>query len=301
MKLRIGIDGGGTTTRAVLIDTDLTVLGRGEAPSSNHYGVGMARAIENIRAAGDAALQSAKVKLTDIDGWGLGLAGACSSAEQSAVHQALSPFISDAKLVVDEDAAAAQAGAFGGEPGAVCIAGTGANCFGINARGERARADGWGPLLGDRGSGYSIGENALRAVCRAQDGAGPATSLLDPVLQSLNAPSFDALIQIVYAAEFSRDRIAALFPLVLQHAASGDAVANSLLEQAGCALAATATAVLVKLELQQVAVTGGVLTQPSALRRTFEEQLRKHVPGALATDPIYDAAIGAALLLPKYA
>jgi len=296
MKLRIGIDGGGTTTRAVLID-GLTVLGRGEAASSNHYSVGMERAVENICAAAAGALQSASAAQSDIDGWGLGLAGACSPAEQSAVQAALQPFIGEAFLVVDEDAAAAQAGAFGGGPGAVCIAGTGANCFGINARGQHARADGLGPLLGDRGSGYSIGENALRAVCRAHDGAAPATSLLDPVFQSLKADSIDALVQIVYAPAFSRDRIAALFPLVLQHAAAGDAVALTLLTDAGSALAATAGAVLAKLELQQVAVTGGVLTQPSALRQTFEKCLQQNSEGASVTEPLYDAAIGAALLL----
>ncbi|HEX8834201.1 MAG TPA: BadF/BadG/BcrA/BcrD ATPase family protein, partial [Abditibacteriaceae bacterium] len=226
----------------------------------------------------------------------LGLAGICSQGEQQLMETRLRPLV-DGHFALDEDAAAAQAGAFAGGEGVVCIAGTGANCFGINSNGDRARADGLGPLLGDRGSGYSIGENALRAACAADDGSGPQTSLLPSVLNVWKITSVDEIVQMVYAPDWKRDRTAALFPIVLREAAAGDAVSLALLEDAGNALAATATAVLRKLDIRQVAVTGGVLTQDSAVRRTFESALQNAVPGVRITEPKYDAAIGAALLL----
>jgi N-acetylglucosamine kinase len=297
MNYKIGVDGGGTTTRAVVIDESLNVLGRGEAGSSNHYSVGPERAIENIRRAVDSALSNAQVLAREVEGWGLGLAGACTASEQDLLRPRLEAIAPGTRVLVDEDAAAAQSGAFGGGEGVVCIAGTGANCFGINVAGERARADGLGPLLGDRGSGYSIGENALRAICEAYDSSGPATTLLQPVLQAMGVTSVDELVQTVYQPDFKRDRVAAVFPVVLEHARQGDAVAIGLLENAGAALAASTAAILRKLGLSRVAVTGGVLTLESPVRERFSGALQEVVPGVSIESPQYDAAIGAALLL----
>lgn len=297
MIYRIGVDGGGTTTRAVLIDESAVELGRGEAGTSNHYSVGTDRAIENIRRAVDAALSSARVLEREVSGWGLGLAGACTASEQGVLRARLEPVAGAARVQVDEDAAAAWAGAFGGEPGAICIAGTGANCFGVGPDGQRARADGLGPLLGDRGSGYHIGESALRAVCAAEDGSGPQTSLLAPVLAAFEAGSIDALVQTVYKPDFKRDRVASVVPLVFEAARAGDAVAIGLLQQAGEALAATTLSVLRKLGVARVAPVGGVLTQESAVREQYESVLRTALPEICIEEPRHDAAIGAALLL----
>jgi N-acetylglucosamine kinase len=296
MNFRIGIDGGGTTTRAVVIDEHNTALGRGEAGSSNHYSVGQEHAVANIRRAVDAALSDAQILEREVVSWGLGLAGVCSAAEQSLVRSRLER-VAGVQLAVEEDAVAAWAGAFGGEAGAICIAGTGANCYGRNDAGESARADGLGPLLGDRGSGYSIGEATLRAICAADEGSGPQTALLEPVLQKLEAASVEELVQLVYRPDFKRDRVASVVPLVFAHANTGDAVAHRILSDAGDALAATTLAVMRRLHLARVAPVGGVLSQNSPLRERYEAVLRREIPDIKIEDPRYDAAIGAALLL----
>ncbi|MYS50866.1 ATPase, partial [Streptomyces sp. SID6013] len=77
------------------------------------------------------------------------------------------------------DAVTAHAGALGGRAGVVLAIGTGSVAVGIGADGTYARVDGWGPLLGDDGSGARIGTAGLRAALRAHDGRGPATALLD--------------------------------------------------------------------------------------------------------------------------
>jgi N-acetylglucosamine kinase-like BadF-type ATPase len=206
----------------------------------------------------------------------------------------------DAALTVDEDSAAAWAGAFANpegqiEPGAICIAGTGANCFGVNAAGERAKADGLGPLLGDRGSGYWIGETTLRAICGANDGAYPETALLRPVLDYYGVATVDQLIPIVYAPDFSRARLAGVLPILIQHA-SEDAVAARILREAGEQLAITTAAVLKRLGLNAVAITGGVLQNAALVRESYEAVLSERVPGVKVIEPRYDAVIGAALL-----
>lgn len=300
--LKIGVDGGGTTTRAVVIEdagaeSAMAVLGRGEAGSSNHYNVGLEAAAANILQAVHAALEAANVAREAIETFGFGLAGACTPSEQSLVSGKLAAITRGKSFVVDEDAAAAQSGAFAGGPGAVMIAGTGANCFGVNAQNERARADGLGPLLGDRGGGYRIGEAALRAICASDDGSGSPTSLVAPGLQSFGVDSVEELVKIVYQPNFTRNPVAALFPIVLQEAQNGDSVAQDLLQDAGRELALSARAVLRKLQLSRVAIVGGVLENALPVRVAFEKNL-----GALIADvevilPQYDAAIGAALLV----
>ena len=297
--IRIGIDGGGTTTRAVIIEQTeqgLQALGRGEAGSSNHYNVGLDATAANIQTAIELALKEANLPGSAIESYGFGLAGACTPAEQELLSGKLAPLAHGQDFVVDEDAAAAQSGAFAGGAGAVCIAGTGANCFGINKQGERGRADGLGPLLGDRGGGYRIGEAALRAICSANDGSGPQTSLLEPCLQALGVANVDELVQIVYQPEFSRTQIAALFPVVLQEAANDDQIAKGMLHDAGRDLACTTLAVLKKLDLQRVAIVGGVLTNAELVRASYEAHLLEAIPEIEVILPQYDAAIGAALL-----
>jgi N-acetylglucosamine kinase-like BadF-type ATPase len=298
--IKIGFDGGGSTTRAVIIEQHgdvIKVLGRGEAGSSNYHGVGLDATRENCRKALHHALYQAEVNDSQIAGFGFGLAGACSQADIAQLRPALAPLCGDAPFVVDEDAPAAQAGAFAGGPGAILIAGTGTNCYGVNAQGEVARADGWGPLLGDRGAGYRIGEAALRAICAAHDGAGESTSLTQPCLEKLGAGSTGDLIQIVYHPQFTRDRIAALFPIVLDEAGAGDSVAQGLLEYAGLELAQTARAVLQKIGVSQVALLGGVLEHAAPVRHAFETHLRAAMADLQIVEPRYDAAVGAALLL----
>jgi N-acetylglucosamine kinase-like BadF-type ATPase len=297
--LKIGIDGGGTSTRAVVIEhtnDEIKVLGRGEAGSSNHYGVGLEMATKNISTAIGAAQSAAGISESAVQSYGFGLAGACTPAEQSLLAGRLGVLAGGQDFVIDEDAAAAQAGAFAGGPGAICIAGTGANCFGINEHNERARADGLGPLLGDRGGGYRIGEAALRAICASEDGSGQKTALVEPCLSTLKITSIDELVQLVYQPNFARSRIAALFPVVMQTAQDGDALAQELLHDAGRELAATTLAVLQKLQLQRVAPGGGVFENAPAVRAAYEKRLQEVLPAVELVAPQYGAAIGAALL-----
>ncbi len=295
-SFRIGVDGGGTTTRAVVIDGDLQVLGRGEAGPGNFYSAGEKAAVENILAAVKAATNNANIKPGDIGSWGLGLAGACSDSDKAAQRNALLPHAGAANIVVDEDAAAAQAGAFAGRAGAICIAGTGANCFGVNENGERRGADGFGPLLGDRGSGYWCGEQALRAACASYDGSGQNTALQESVFNQLGAKDVYQMIEIVYVPDFKKDRIAALFPLVLQAAAAQDAVALDILQRAGQELAKTTLAVLRPLKINRVAPVGGLLANNTAVRPAYEYALREALPDVEFIEPMHDALIGAALL-----
>ncbi len=296
MQFRVGIDGGGTTTRAVIIDEANQVLGRGQSDSSNLYNLGLNAALQSIATAIEEALGAANIARDAVSSWGFGLAGISGPAEKARWRAALEPiYIGD--LAVDEDVAAAWAGALGEENliagGAVLIAGTGANCFGQNANGERRRVDGWGPLLGDRGSGYWLGESAIRAAIAGCDGAAPPTSLQNALLKHFEVENVEDLVGVVYAADFRRDRIAAFVPHVIESARAGDAVAADLLKQSGHQLGQTARAVLEPLKLNKLALTGGLLQNSPEIRAALQTALGGEIELA---QPCFEAVVGAAFL-----
>ena len=294
---RIGVDGGGTTTRAVVIDaTHNLVFSRGHSGSSNLWNTGLEGALENIRMAIAEALERAGMVVGQIETFGFGLAGASGESEKEMWTGALRAIYGE-HIRVDEDVAAALVGAFGPDElsqsgGAVLIAGTGANCFGQNADGGRVRVDGWGPMLGDRGSGFWLGESAIRAGVAAVDGAGESTTLGAALLEHFAVFDLNALVGVVYAPTFARDRIAAFVPLVLNTARDGDEVSQRLLNEAGVQLASTARAVLQPLELHELALTGGLLENAPEVRQSLADAL----PGVELIEPRFEPVVGAALL-----
>jgi N-acetylglucosamine kinase-like BadF-type ATPase len=115
------------------------------------------------------------------------------------------------------------------------------------------------------------------------------------VLDYYGVATVDQLIPIVYAPDFSRARLAGVLPILIQHA-SEDAVAARILREAGEQLAITTAAVLKRLGLNAVAITGGVLQNAALVRESYEAVLSERVPGVKVIEPRYDAVIGAALL-----
>ena len=216
--------------------------------------------------------------------------------EKARWRAALEP-VYGANIAVDEDVAAAWAGALGPENlsagGAVLIAGTGANCFGRNASGERRRTDGWGPLLGDRGSGYWLGESGIRAAVAGFDAATAPTSLQAALLQHFDVADVGALVGVVYSADFRRDRVAAFVPHVIAAARAGDAIAADLLRASGTQLGQTARAVLQPLKLKKLALTGGLLENSPEIRIALQEALGAEIE---FIEPCYEAVVGAAFL-----
>jgi N-acetylglucosamine kinase-like BadF-type ATPase len=254
---------------------------------------------------------------------GLGLAGVRREDDAAKMRIQLASLPAGQPFVLDHDAAAAQCGAFSGGAGLVLSAGTGAICFGVDETGERFFADGWGPILGDEGGGYWIGQQALRAVCRAADGRGPRTRLTAAVFHALDVNDCDGLVRLVNAPGFERDRIAALAQCVFDTAEMGGQVSLEIRERAvshlGACVAAATRAMLTRAreraEPEQpkpqeiaVALRGGLMEDDffrAAVGYDIGERMvemkRDYWPVAAwrVVKPQYEAAVGAALLAQK--
>lgn len=219
---------------------------------------------------------------------GVGAAGAWAAPEAArALAHALASS-TKARTVVASDVVTAHAGALGGAPGVLLIAGTGAAALGADADGIRL-VDGWGPDIGDFGSGSWLGREAARAVQRAAVGLGPATSLTDAVAASI-LPAGDVISWIGEGGSIAR-RLGTLAPLVLDAAAAGDRVAGDIAAEAVRLL--TASAVAASTRTRDVVLHGG-LTDHAWFRTELTSSL--HAAGRTIAPASGDALDGALLL-----
>src|ERR1044071_335496 len=197
MNYIIGVDGGGTKTLALLADLDGLVIARGVSGPSNYNAVGFETACEALENAINAARSSQPGEISALC---LGLAGA---GRQEDIEQfqlwAVEKFPRTAVKVVN-DAEILLAAASPSGPALALICGTGSIVYGRTVRGELIRAGGWGYLFGDEGSGYAMGQAALRAVMQAYDRRGPSTLLTDLVLQQRGLSSPPELVRSIYRA-----------------------------------------------------------------------------------------------------
>ncbi|WP_315637473.1 MULTISPECIES: BadF/BadG/BcrA/BcrD ATPase family protein [Microbacterium] len=211
-----------------------------------------------------------------IDTLGVGAAGAWFAPEAAAELAAALAARTGARVAVASDVVTAHAGALDGAAGVLLIAGTGAVALGVDPSGARL-VDGWGPELGDFGSGSWLGREALRAVLRAQDGLAAPTALTAALAAPVGPPS---AVQAWLAADGAlARRLATLAPLVLAAAADDDPVARGIVEDAVRLLAATTAAAAGPTA--DVALHGGLTDHDgfrAALTRALEGSGRRVVP-----------------------
>jgi len=271
--LLLGVDGGQTATVAWIADASGRVLGRGAAGPCNHTKSpgGRRRFVSALRESLQAACREADLKRRPrFASACLGFSGGPADKRELAAE-----LIQAERMLVTTDAEIALAGATGGEPGIVVIAGTGSIALGRNRSGRTARAGGWGYLFGDEGGAFDIARQALRAALRSEEGWGPKTSLVPRLLRATNCRTINDALHLFYTEEWPRDRIAALAPLVSRAAAGGDHAARAVLDGAAASLSELALAVRRQLFRKParaaITHTGGVFESP-IVRRAFERR-----------------------------
>jgi N-acetylmuramic acid 6-phosphate etherase len=285
--LVLGIDGGGTRTVAFLATPSADgwkLLGRGEAGPSNQKAVGVSAALAALDAAVREAFAATGQPRRPVRAACLGLAGAGQPADQEVIRGWATRVGLAATVEVTADAALLLAAGTPDGWGVAVVAGTGSMTFARSADGRTARAGGWGPLMGDEGSGYGIALEGLRAAVRAADGRGPATQLTEHLLAALKLTRPEELVGAVYGSD--RTSLAALAPVVLQAAAAGDATADAIVARAADELAAAAAAAARQLGLGPafpVALAGGLFVSSADFRQRFLAALAGR---GLRADPI---------------
>jgi N-acetylglucosamine kinase-like BadF-type ATPase len=294
----VGVDGGGTKTEAVIMDTSQRVIGEGRAGPSNPLRVGIANAAAAVREAVDKACNMAKVRRSDLVAAEIGLAGAGRKELRARMREALAT-LGIAHMEVVTDADIALYGATDGSPGIVVIAGTGSICLGINARGKRFIAGGWGPIAGDEGGGAWIARRALRAIAHASDGRGPKTLLTQAACSYFHVTSADDLTTAIYAPSITNERLAGFGKDVVEAAKAKDPVAQQIMAEGGTELGLAVIAVIRNLQMErdgfQIAVVGGVFAASGELMiAPLREAVKKVAPKAYFAPSHFTPAVAAA-------
>lgn len=295
MSWVVGVDGGGTRTRAVVLDAEGVEVGRAEGPGVVVTRERAAVAVHAVSTTVKAAVEEAGGRLP-VDALWAGLAGAGQDAARTAVLGALVKAGLASVVHVGTDVEAAFHDAFGEGPGILLISGTGSIAWARTDAGFRVRVGGWGHHLGDEGSGYWIGLAALRAVVRAEDGRDPPTALTAPVLERCGQRHARGLIGWVDGA--TKGDVAALAPLAAEIAAAGDPAAEAVIAEAVGHLDAHVAVTLAKLgnsgEPPPVRLWGGLLADGGPLGGAVTAALAAR--GIVVAETEIDPPAGAARL-----
>jgi N-acetylglucosamine kinase-like BadF-type ATPase len=295
-KYFLGVDGGQSSTTALVGDETGRVIAHARGGPCNHVSASEARE-KFLRVIGGVvgeALDSAGLPQDLLfEAACLGFSGGAADKELL-----IGQLIQVRRKLVTNDALIALTGAHAGGPGIITIAGTGSICYGRNAAGKIGRVGGWGFVFGDEGGGFDLTRQALRAALRFEEGWGPETSLHRLLLEATGAKNANDLLHKFYTPEFPRPRVAGFSKLVEQAALEGDVVAGALLDTSAQQLAAITSAAVRMLfpasaEPAAVAPVGGVF-RSARIRGRFQE-LVELGGAARVVEPSHGPAAGALL------
>jgi N-acetylglucosamine kinase-like BadF-type ATPase len=282
MKIVLGIDGGGTHTRASIVQGE-RVLAHAESGSIKRLRVGAEAAEANLRALLKDVYAQAGV--TGVYAASIGVASVSMPGVVEWITNVFNDFRVERSEVVGDEVIALDA-AFHGGPGILQIAGTGSNTIGRAPDGTRESAGGWSSRLGDEGSGYWIGVNSLRRALHAYDqmfDQAQPPQILRKVGEIWGTPNLDDLINL--GDSTPGPDFAALAPAINELAQAGDPVAKETLAQAAADLVEFVLLVRAKLRRKHsiagevpVAWTGGVIEHMTLVREAFFAGLKAAAP-----------------------
>jgi N-acetylglucosamine kinase-like BadF-type ATPase len=272
MKLILGIDGGGSKTTALLADQNGKTLGRGTAGSCAFQALPEAEVRLALRQSTANAFAEAGIPVQPVTVLGLGISGVDRPGDHLKVDQFLKEEnFAKKNIVVNDGLLLLWCGVLQGW-GIGVISGTGSIVYGRSRDGRLGRAGGWGFRFGDEGSGFMIGNEALRAIAHADDGRGPQTLLTSLVLNRWGLGKPSDLIPYVYQGNLPYSKVAQLASLVHTAAIQGDETALSILDEAADELTRAVSALCCQLDFSGAIPTafgGGVLLNMELIRSSL--------------------------------
>ena len=299
-KYVVGIDGGGTKTAAVVCDLEGSIHAEAQAGTSNALNIGFENAAKTILDLIEECRRTLGCTISQFGFIVAGLAGMGREADRLHMESMLKKMAAAwdwdlADLSIETDGRIALEGAFRGKPGIVIIAGTGSLIIAKDARGIIHRAGGWGRIIGDNGSGYAIGREALRAVIRGIDGMGPKTALTKLLARNFGLDSHESIMNAVYKNNLD---IASIAPLVIETAGKSDATADNIIRNEALKLTDGVAVLLRHFKARQVplAFAGGLLSINSVYSKKVRANLRRRFPKIRFQEPEQGSMLGAALI-----
>jgi len=300
MKYIIGIDGGGTKTECAVADLSGKVLHRTFGKPSNFLTIGVDAAVKNLFELIEGTLFKIEADFGDVKMLLIATTGAGREEDASVLKSKFNNYtmgegIKIKSVKVVSDARIALEGAFSGKAGCILIAGTGSILFGKDKNNVIHRNGGFGRLIGDEGSGHSIGRKGLTAVAKEFDGRGESTLITQLLNKKYNISSAPDLIMSIYKNNFD---IASIATLVLSAASEGDAVALQILDEEADELLLHINAVMKKMKSKKldIAFTGSLIANKNIYSDLLRKKIDDNLPSVKIKEPDNTPVEGAILL-----
>lgn len=279
MRYVLGFDGGGTKTECVLMDESRQILARTRSGPSNPTRVGFAAALASLVDAAEKALAASGKAASDIVTIHGGIAGIGAARAHPDFARKLTLKFPNATVLLNTDLSMALA-ATQEIPSVVVIAGTGSAVIGRNSPDNLAREGGLGPVLGDPGSAYDIGRQAI-VLCLRHSRRGQNSPLGEEILHAFRCNWVELQDQIRANADSVFPKV---FPIVAKAANDGDTDARALLQSAAEELSELVAPVVAALGLRDqsffLAKTGGVFDRSPFFDDPFDARAAKIAPNA---------------------
>ena len=305
MKYLIGIDGGGTKTDCAIADLSGKIIRQTSGKPSNFMIIGVEEALENIFALIEQNLFELGGDFSDVKQIVIGVAGAGREEDAMLLEKGFKDY-SDQEGVhfkgvkVVSDAHIALEGAFPNSAGCILIAGTGSILFGKDEKGTIHRVGGFGRLIGDEGSGYSIGRKALNAVSKASDGRGEETMISELIDAKMNHNTSKNIINKVYNEKLD---VASVAKIVIQAAEEGDPIAEDILDEEADELVLHIRSLIDKLQTNNlnVAFSGSLIDNKNYYSDLLKNKIKSTLPNIKVVKPANPPVSGAILFAKKLA
>jgi len=305
MKYLIGVDGGGTKTDSAIADLSGKIIHYTTGKPSNFLVVGIEEAVENIFALIEENLFKLEGDFANVKQIVIGVAGAGRKEDAQLLEKSFKDYSEEQGVhfkgvKVVSDAHIALEGAFPDSAGCILIAGTGSILFGKDEKGTIHRVGGFGRLIGDEGSGYSIGRKALNAVSKASDGRGEETLISELLNAKMNSGSDNSIINKVYKEKLD---VASVAKIVILAAEEGDPIAEDILDEEADELVLHIKSLINKIRTNNlnVAFSGSLIDNKNFYSDLLKNKIKSTLPNVKVVKPAFPPVSGAILFAKRLA
>ena len=295
MRCFLGIDGGGTKTKALLCDENLETVAVYTGAGINFNAIGMEKARENLKAVYDGVTSGQDISLLSVC---IGSAALEDRADGALVREFCGGVIGCGDIILDSDLFICLEAMDTGGPAAVAVCGTGSMAAGRDGSGRIVHTGGWGYLLGDEGSGYSFGKDSVKEALRNAEAHKEPTTLTRAVMEHFGVSSADELIGAVYREGAATGRVAAFAPEFFRLVKSGDPDALRIMDKNAEAFSKTVLTLLAGLpDITPLGLWGGIFLNSPEFADMFSGRIKKARPATdiapLPHPPEYGAVLAA--------
>lgn len=273
MKYFLGIDGGGTKTTAAVADETGNIICRATGKTLNFYAVGKASCRENLK----SLLKEIEEKhnISSFYATFIGCSALDGEADEKTISDLCDGIIDSEKIGMNSDAFVALKASKGN---CVAICGTGSMAIGEKADGSPVVKGGWGHIIGDEGSAYSIAVSALKLCCKLWD-EEEEHILLQKAQEYFGVADFRKAIDIIYSPETSKDVIAGFGAQVGTLAQSGCEEAESIIKEEAEKYAEAVHSLIKAVgNCKHLSLYGGVFKNSTLFREEFSDKIKKEYP-----------------------